>query len=189
MAGTGFKPLAVSYCVGKYGVMKTLSIEVRRAEPQDARAVAYVHRTSWLQAYSGLIPHKTLLAMLERRGEDWWRRASRGPSTLLVLDIGSKIAGYATIGVNRARALKQEGEIYELYLLPEFQGTGLGNYMFRECRAILKSLGLQGLAAWCLEDSTHAVTFFRATGGMDVAEGMEDFGDVSLKKLGFVWPN
>ena len=167
--------------------MKTLSIEVRRAEPLDARAVAEAHRISWLHAYGGLIPHKALISMLERRGEDWWRRASRGPSTLLVLDIAGKIAGYATIGLNRAKALKQEGEIYEIYLLPEFQGTGLGGYMFRECRGILRGLGLKGLVAWCLEESAHAVTFFRATGGMDVAEGLEDFGGTSLNKLGFVW--
>jgi GNAT superfamily N-acetyltransferase len=167
--------------------MKTLSIEVRRAELCDARAVAEVHRTSWLHAYSGLIPHKALHAMLNRRGEEWWRRAARGPSTLLVIDIAGRIVGYSTIGINRARALKPEGEIYELYLLPEFQGTGLGSYMFREARSILSGLGLVGLAAWCLEESAHAVTFFRATGGMDVAEGMEDFDHVSLKKLGFVW--
>jgi GNAT superfamily N-acetyltransferase len=169
--------------------MKTLSIEVRRAETRDARAVSDVHRTSWLQAYGGLIPHKALHQMLDRRGEDWWRRATKGPSTLLVLDIAGRIVGYATIGLNRASALKQEGEIYELYFLPEFQGTGLGGYLFRECRNVLKGLGFAGLAAWCLEESAHAVTFFRATGGMDVAEGMEDFGNVSLKKLGFVWPD
>ena len=169
--------------------MKTLSIELRRAETRDARAVSDVHRASWLQAYGGLIPHKVLHTMLERRGEAWWRRAADGPSTLLVLEITGKIVGYATIGINRARALKQEAEIYELYLLPEFQGTGLGGYMFRECRAILRGLGFVGLVAWCLEESAHAVTLFRATGGMDVAEGMEDFGPTSLKKLGFVWPD
>jgi GNAT superfamily N-acetyltransferase len=169
--------------------MTTLSIELRRAMPGDAHAVSDVHRQSWTHAYSGLIPHRPLNAMLERRNEEWWRKASNGPSTLLVLDIGGKIAGYTTIGANRAPALKQDGEIYELYLMPQFQGTGLGSYMFREARSILNSLGMKGLAAWCLEDSEHAVTFFRATGGMDVAEGMEDFGHASLKKLGFIWPS
>jgi ribosomal protein S18 acetylase RimI-like enzyme len=127
--------------------------------------------------------------MLERRGDAWWRRAANGPSTLLVLEISGRIAGYATIGLNRATALKQEGEIYELYLLPECQGTGLGGYMFRECRAILRNLGFNGLVAWCLEDSENAVTFFRAIGGMDIAEGLEDFDGTSLRKLGFVWQN
>jgi GNAT superfamily N-acetyltransferase len=170
------------------GTMSTLSIDVRQAEPRDARAVSDVHRAAWMQAYSGLIPHKVLLAMLDRRGEDWWRRAASGPASLLVLDVAGRIAGYATVGLNRARALKQEGEIYEIYVQPEFQGTGVGGYLFRESRSVLHSLGLVGLVAWCLEDSEHAVTFFRATGGMDVAEGLEDFGPVSRKKLGFVWP-
>ena len=167
--------------------MTTLSIEVRRADPRDARAIAAVHRSAWIAAYAGMIPQRPLVNMIERRREDWWRRAARGPSTVLVLDVAGKIAGYATIGLNRVRALKQEGEIYELYLLPEYQGIGLGSYLFRECRGILRELHMSGLVVWCLEDNEHAVTFYRAMGGMDVAEGMEDFGETSLKKLGFVW--
>ncbi|RYG96109.1 MAG: N-acetyltransferase, partial [Alphaproteobacteria bacterium] len=95
--------------------MKTLSIEVRRAEPQDALAVSAVHRAAWIAAYAGIIPHRSLVRMIERRREDWWRRATRGPSTVLVLEVAGKIAGYATVGRNRVDALKQEGEIYELY--------------------------------------------------------------------------
>jgi ribosomal protein S18 acetylase RimI-like enzyme len=167
--------------------MTTLTIEVRRADPQDARAIAALHRAAWIASYAGMIPHKALVQMIERRREDWWRRAALGPSTVLVLEVAGKIAGYATVGHNRVRALKQEGEIYELYLLPEYQGIGLGSYMFRECRGVLRALNMSGLVVWCLEDNDNAVTFYRAMGGMDVAEGMEDFGDKSLKKLGFVW--
>jgi GNAT superfamily N-acetyltransferase len=167
--------------------MKTLSIDVRRAEPQDAPAISEVHRQAWSQAYAGLIPHKPLIQMLERRGEGWWRKAVRGPATLLVLDIGGVIAGYATIGLNRARALPYDGEIYELYLRPEYQGIGLGRRLFGESRRLLRSLGCEGLVVWCLEDSEHAVRFLRRHGGADLAEGIEDFDGKSLKKIGFVW--
>lgn len=167
--------------------MKTLSIDVRRAEPQDAPAISEVHRQAWSQAYAGLIPHKPLIQMLERRGEGWWRKAVRGPATLLVLDIGGVIAGYTTIGLNRARALPYDGEIYEIYLRPEYQGVGLGRRLFGESRRLLKSLGCKGLVVWCLEDSEHAVRFLRSHGGADLAEGMEDFDGKSLKKIGFVW--
>lgn len=168
--------------------MKTLSIDVRQAGADDATAVSEVHRAAWSQAYAGLIPHRPLTEMLERRGEAWWRRAARGPATLLVLDVAGTIAGYATIGLNRARALPQDGEIYEIYLRPEFQGIGLGRKLFGEARRLLKSLGCNGLVVWCLEDSEHAIRFFRRHGGMDIAEGMEDFADVRLRKIGFVWP-
>ncbi|MDR6819444.1 GNAT superfamily N-acetyltransferase [Neorhizobium sp. 2083] len=168
--------------------MKTLSIDVRRAEPQDARAISEAHRQAWTQAYAGLIPHKPLTQMLERRGEAWWRKATRGPATLLVLDVADQVAGYATIGLNRARALPYDGEVYEIYLRPEFQGIGLGRRLFGEGRRLLKSLGCEGLVVWCLEDSEHAARFFRRHGGVDLAEGMEDFGGTQLRKIGFVWP-
>ena len=167
--------------------MKTLSIDVRRAEPDDARAIAETHRDSWQHTYGGLIPHKPLLEMIERRGESWWRKATQGPATMLVAEVQGTVAGYATLGLNRARALPQEGEIYELYLRPEYQGIGLGRVLFGECRRLLKSLGCSGLVVWCLEDSEQADRFFRHQGGMDIAEGMETFGERALKKIGYVW--
>lgn len=167
--------------------MKTVSIDVRRAEPHDALAISEAHRSSWQHTYEGLIPHKPLREMIERRGESWWRKATQGPATLLVADVEGTVAGYATLGLNRARALPQEGEVYELYLRPEFQGIGLGRLLFGECRRLLKSLGCSGLVVWCLEDSEHADRFFRNQGGLDIAEGMETFGASALKKIGYVW--
>lgn len=167
--------------------MKTLSIDVRRAEPSDARDISDVHRASWSHAYAGIIPHRPLAQMIERRGEAWWRRATRGPATLLVLDVAGTVAGYATLGLNRARALPQEGEIYELYLRPEYQGLGLGRLLFGEARRLLRSLGCNGLVVWCLEENEGADRFYRGQGGIDYCEGVEDFDDKKLKKIGFVW--
>ena len=167
--------------------MKTLSIDVRRAEPQDARAISETHRESWLQAYGGIIPHKPLIQMVQRRDETWWRKATRGPATLLVLDVAGVVAGYATLGLNRARALPQDGEIYEIYLRPEYQGLGLGRLLFGESRRLLKSLGCEGFVVWCLEDSELAERFFHSAGGVDIAEGVESFGDKDLKKIGFIF--
>lgn len=167
--------------------MKTLSIDVRRAEPQDAGAISQTHRASWLHAYGGIIPHKPLMQMVQRRDAAWWHKATRGPATLLVLDVAGVIAGYATLGLNRARALPQDGEIYEIYLRPEYQGLGLGRMLFGESRRLLKSLGCEGVVVWCLEESEFADRFFRSAGGVDIAEGMENFGEKELKKIGFIF--
>jgi GNAT superfamily N-acetyltransferase len=167
--------------------MKTLSIEVRRADAQDARAISEVHRYAWEQAYSGLIPHKPLMQMICRRDETWWRKASRGSATILVIEVEGQVVGYSTLGLNRARALPYDGEIYELYLLPEYQGTGLGSMLFGEALNLLKSLGCSGNIAWCLEDSDIVTRFFRSRGGRDVAEGMEDFAGTKLRKVAFAW--
>jgi ribosomal protein S18 acetylase RimI-like enzyme len=167
--------------------MKTLSIDIRKAEPSDAAAIADVHHEAWHGAYAGIIPHRALTAMINRRGRDWWANAIRRAASVLVVEIGGEVAGYATIGRNRARELKQEGEIYELYLKPEYQGIGLGTRLFGAARQRLRDHGLRGLVVWALEENLNALDFYAGAGGRDVAEGVEVFDQKALRKVAFVW--
>jgi ribosomal protein S18 acetylase RimI-like enzyme len=146
-----------------------------------------VHQAAWQNAYSGIIPHRALTAMINRRGSQWWANAIRRAATVLVVEVGGKVAGYATIGRNRARQLRQEGEIYELYLSPECQGIGLGSRLFAEARARLAAHGFRGLVVWALEENVNAVSFYAGAGGRDVAEGVEVFDQKALRKVAFVW--
>ena len=167
--------------------MNTLTIDIRKAEPRDAGDIAEVHLQAWRGAYSGIIPHRTLTSMINRRGADWWANAIRRAATVLVVEIGGQIAGYATICKNRARELRQQGEIYELYLRPEYQGIGLGSRLFAAARARLADHGLKGMVVWALEDNQNALAFYAGAGGRDVAEGVEIFEQKALKKVAFVW--
>ncbi len=167
--------------------MNTLTIGIRKAEPRDAEAIADVHHLAWRGAYSGIIPHRALNRMIDRRGPDWWANAIRRAATVLVVEIGGKLAGYATIGRNRARELGQQGEIYELYLRPEYQGIGLGSRLFAAAREKLADSGLKGMVVWALEENSGALSFYEGAGGRDVAEGVEIFDQKALKKVAFVW--
>lgn len=167
--------------------MNTLTIDIRKADLKDASAIADVHQEAWRGAYAGIIPHHALTRMINRRGPDWWANAIRRAATVLVVEIGGKLAGYATIGRNRARELPQQGEIYELYLRPEYQGIGLGRRLFAEARARLDNSGMRGLVVWALEENSGALSFYEGAGGRDVAEGVEVFDQKALKKVAFVW--
>ena len=167
--------------------MNTLSIDIRKAEPRDAGAIADVHQQAWQGAYCGIIPHRALTSMVNRRGPDWWANAIRRAATVLVVEIGGHIVGYTTVGRNRARELKQQGEIYELYLRPEYQGIGLGSRLFAAARARLADSGLKGLVVWALEENQSALAFYTGAGGRDIAEGVEVFEQKALKKVAFVW--
>ncbi|MCX8293190.1 GNAT family N-acetyltransferase [Phyllobacterium sp. 0TCS1.6A] len=167
--------------------MKTHVTEIRRAAPADAVAISAIHMAAWKGAYSGIIPHKTLNTMLERRGPEWWRRAIMRSTQILLADVGGIVAGYATLGPNRARQLPQRGEIYELYVRPEYQGTGIGSRLMAAARQNLAGQGLKGTVVWALEDNELAIAFYIGAGGRDIAEGVECFEGRTLRKVAFAW--
>jgi ribosomal protein S18 acetylase RimI-like enzyme len=167
--------------------MSTVLIEVRRAKPSDAEAVARTHDEAWRSAYQGIIPGPELYKLINRRGPDWWDSAIRKGSRISIMVVGDQIAGYANYGRNRARSLFYDGEIYELYLRPEYQGLGFGRRLFSAARRDLLHSGLKSLVVWALSDNDPAVEFYRALGGRAVARSSERFGSRSLDKVAFAW--
>lgn len=167
--------------------MSTTLIEIRRAKPADATAVAEAHDEAWRTAYRGIIPGAELEKLISRRGPLWWESAIRKGSRVALLIFGDQVAGYANYGRNRARSLTYDGEIYELYLKPEFQGLGFGRRLFASSRRDLAQSGLRSLVVWALSDNEAAVEFYRAIGGRAVARSSERFGSKTLDKVAFAW--
>jgi ribosomal protein S18 acetylase RimI-like enzyme len=167
--------------------MSTTLIEIRRAKTTDANEVAETHDDAWRTAYQGIIPGNELDKLITRRGPDWWHSAIRKGSRITVLQFGERIAGYANYGRNRARSLFYDGEVYELYLRPEFQGLGFGRRLFTAARKDLIQSGLKSLVVWALSDNEPATDFYRALGGRAVARSSERFGAKTLDKVAYAW--
>jgi ribosomal protein S18 acetylase RimI-like enzyme len=167
--------------------MKTNVIGVRRAEVRDAEAITAVHDAAWRYAYDGMIPAKELARIVARRGARWWDRAIRRGTAILVLEVGGTLCGYATVGPNRARNLPQKGEVYEIYLKPEYQGIGLGTRLFLAARRELARFGFDSVVVWALADNDGACGFYRNAGGRKIARANERFGEIALTKIAFAW--
>lgn len=167
--------------------MFSITAETRRAMPEDAGAISNVHLESWKNAYSGMVPHAALSRMVNRRGDDWWEMAIRRSTIILVIEVGDEIAGYATLGPNRVSTLPFEGEVYEIYLKPEYQGIGLGTKLFGDAKRELKRRGYRGLVVWSLSDNDTALSFYANAGGRAVANGSEHFDHKKLQKTAYAW--
>ena len=167
--------------------MTIRTIRIRVAEPADAAGVAAVHDESWMEAYRGIIPGADLERMVQRRGAAWWANAIRRGSRIAVLDVGDRIAGYASYGRNRASSLPYRGEIFELYLAPEYQGLGFGRRLFGAAQRELANHGLFSVVVWSLADNDRAVGFYGRLGGLLVGRAHENFGEVRRERLAFGW--
>ncbi len=162
-------------------------IRIRHGARADAISLAETHEEAWRNAYQGIIPHVSLERMIARRGPRWWQGAIERKAPLVVLDFGGAAAGYATLGRRRGGKLPFEGEIFELYVRPAYQGLGFGKMLFEAARKRLEKAGLRGAAVWALADNEGACAFYLRMGGRAVAECDEQFGDKTLKKIAFAW--
>ena len=160
-------------------------ISIRRARPGDEAGIARVHDAAWSEAYLGVIPGRELARMIQRRGPNWWRQAILGGTRLMVLDFDDRIAGYASYGRNRMPALAYSGEIFELYLAPEYQGAGLGRRMFEAARGDLAAHGYMSFVVWALAGNERAVEFYRRLGGAVVRRAPERFGGETRERVAF----
>ena len=163
-------------------------IETRWSTAADAASLAELHRAAWRNAYAGIIPGLTLERMIARRGADWWRGMHGAGGRALVVEFDETVAGYATLGRGRSRDRGHRcGEIYELYVRPEYQGCGLGRSLFRDARARLRRRGLDGLLVWALAENEVACRFYLAMAGTECARGQDRFCGKPLEKVGFAW--
>ena len=163
-----------------------LAIDIRPACPTDAHALCGVHESSWREAYAGILPPRALEAFIQRRDLAWWVRAARHAS-LMVIEAGDAVVGYASYGRNRTAALPQAGEVYELYLAPAYQGVGLGRGLFTAVRERLVLRHGPGVVVWAIEENERAMRFYAGQGGRDVAEGTERFERRVLNKVAFAF--
>jgi ribosomal protein S18 acetylase RimI-like enzyme len=161
-------------------------VRVRRGTQRDAGALAELFRESWELAYRGVIPHLHLESMIRRRDKSWWLSATRGSDGLLVLEVAGVTAGYVTFGRSRGRS-KLQGEIYELYLAPTYQGLGFGEHLFEAARHALDERRLNGLVVWALALNTAACDFYWRRGGRPMSKMVDNVGGVKLQKIAYAW--
>lgn len=167
--------------------MFKVEAETRRAAPLDANSIFDVYKSSWTNAYAGILPHNALTRMISRRDPKWWAGLINQTSVILVMEFGDKVVGYATLGPNRVNTFHAEGEIYELYIKPEYQGLGLGTKLFDSARDELRRRGYKGIVLWSLSDNNQGMNFYIRNGGNSIATGSETFDDVTVEKTAFHW--
>ena len=162
-------------------------ISIRTARHGDEIQIARVHDAAWRDAYQGVIPGRELERMIARRGPAWWRQAIIGGTRLMVLDFSETVAGYASYGRNRMPALAYSGEIFELYIAPEYQGAGLGRRMFEAAQRDLSAHGYASFVVWALAGNERGLEFYRRLGGRIVRRAPEQFGAETRERIAFAF--
>jgi ribosomal protein S18 acetylase RimI-like enzyme len=166
------------------------SIRIRRATSADARGIAQVHVESWRSAYAGILPDRVMVQMSVDQKASSWRRQLETPGGaqgVLVAELhNGTIAGFASCGRVINGLAGFDGEIYMLYVLPDWQEQGLGRGLICGSLQLLAKAGCAAALVWVLADNQSRF-FYEAMGGKRVGERDEVLWGVKLHELAYGW--
>jgi ribosomal protein S18 acetylase RimI-like enzyme len=146
-----------------------VTMTIRRATPDDARAIAEVTVASWQAAYRGILPQEFLESLrVEPRRVAWQAMLSHdssGGTPAWVAEDQGRVWAFVSAGPARDEDVTQPaGEIYALYVEPSAWRQGLGRSLLATATAhLLEDTGAT-LTLWVLEANLPARAFYEAMG-------------------------
>lgn len=151
-----------------------MPLSIRLAQPGDAQGVARVMVASWHAAYTGIVPkpfldaHVTMDEYLPR-----FERIVASPAkTCHIAVIHGHIIGVFAIGKLRDEdATAEDGELFSLYLHPDYFSKGYGRQMIKAALAKLAQANFSTVSLWVLAQNIRARRFYEACGF--VPDGLE----------------
>jgi ribosomal protein S18 acetylase RimI-like enzyme len=146
-----------------------MAVELREARRGDELAVAELHVRSWQEAYRELMPAEFLAALDPRERAARYTFESRDetvPTTVLavVSEEGERIVGFVTFGPSRDADTVGLGEIYALYVDPDWLRGGVGRQLMAEARRRLRERGFDAAVLWVLKGNDRARRFYEGEG-------------------------
>ena len=134
--------------------------------PSDMLGIAYVHWKAWHEAYPGLVSADYLERLTLERCEEI---ARRWPDNIIVAKEGDRVVGFVGYG-DRGEEAPGVGEIFALYVLSEYYGTGLGRMLLEA--GLQKLENYPRIVLWVLKDNARAIRFYEKCGFRPTGEEM-----------------
>lgn len=171
-------------------------IRIRRASRRDASAIGRVHVETWQATYAGLLPDSMLVAMSDVRQSAWWSQLLEDPGeargVFVADDKDMGVVGFGSCGPVRdppegldGREIKV-GEVYTLYVEPDFQNRGLGRRLLDALFRQLKADRCDTAVLWMLARNPTRF-FYEGLGGERVGERVDTMGGTDVEEIAYVW--
>lgn len=145
-----------------------MEIEIKSMETDaEIRGKAYVHWRCWHAAYAGIVSPAYLSKLTPEKCTEMafsWR------DNLLVAKEGECVVGFVGYG-SRGEEAPDTGEIFALYVLPEYWGTGVSQALMEAGLERLKTY--PKVALWVLKENARAIRFYEKCGF--ISDGNEQF--------------
>jgi GNAT superfamily N-acetyltransferase len=143
-------------------------VRVRRAQPEDAAAVARVQLVTWRTAYRALLPASVLDAWDEQGALDAWTDAIGAPpgpdhGVLVALE-SADVVGVAAFAPAGTPDDEPAAELTTLLVEPRWGRRGHGSRLLAAVADLAVATGTARLQVWLPEQDAVSAGFFESAG-------------------------
>lgn len=139
---------------------------IRYANAGDAKTLGEILSRSWRAAYKGVVPGSVLESMTPESCAERLRKSfAEGWEGAALVFVEGEAAGLACVGACRDEDKGPSvGEVWGMYLLPEYWNRGIGSYCMRWALDELKARNYIKAVLWVLEENHNARGFYEKRG-------------------------
>jgi GNAT superfamily N-acetyltransferase len=151
-------------------------LRISSASYEDLPEVARIHVAAWKQAYVGQVPQARLDTLdVSGRLRRWQEQfPNRELSGLLIASVDNAAAGFICFGRGREQDRQDWGEIYAIYVLERYWGSGVGYRLYKDACAELKNDGFARVYLWVLDTNHRAIAAYQRWGGTLERDRLKD---------------
>jgi ribosomal protein S18 acetylase RimI-like enzyme len=169
---------------------------IRRANVNDAPAIAQAHVSVSREIYAGRLPDRVLGSFtIDLRTKQWHEviagsEIDRGDAVYVAEIDELGIVGFGHCSPQRDPELTAKGfggEFQSLYLIASARGHGLGRALMSEMARHLLRLNFSGASCSVLSENHLARKFYEALNGELIGEKTIKHGDAARKELAYGW--
>jgi GNAT superfamily N-acetyltransferase len=168
-------------------------IHLRPATAADAEAIARVHVETWHAAYAGVLPHDYLVSLtVADEARRWESLLSQDnlDSVVLVVErqdpVAPEILAFGSAGRAQDITLLYDGEVYALYVVPDWHGRGVGRRLLGALFRHLYAQGMDDAMLWVLAANPSRF-FYEHMGGQQIAQRTEHVAGEDFPAIAYGW--
>lgn len=140
--------------------------KIRYADINDAEELGKIHSSSWKIAYKGIVPNEILENITVEKRQKYFEKAlTEGWEEDAIAFKDNEAVGFICIGKCRDTDKPETyGEIWGIYLLPEYWKMGMGSELINWGLNKLNERNYNKVTLWVLEENINARKFYERIG-------------------------
>lgn len=160
----------------------TLSFSLRPGREDESRARYRLVEKTWRSAYKHIYYTNEIDGVFDGRIASYgdWVERRKASSGHIVAEYDGKMIGFASLGLLKSG----EGEVTALYVLPEYQGFGVGKALWDASCERLREMGCPAVWVWTVARAA-AVRFYERQGCVRADTGTYAVGEHVEQAIGF----